>query len=229
MKPTKTIKAAIANMIINPHHNTIAPSELKRKNTAYKELTIDEIKECKIKAYGQRPTQVKKNIETVKEPVIKTVAMEVDIVERKHKAQYKDLLSKYERALKEKEILENSYNDLLLIEEYKKPINIPLTKESNKERQGASLILVSDWHVEKEITKSSVNGMNEYNLKIAKQRSEKFADSTIKMINRDVKDFEELIELTKKINLYLTDGGNDFEYALVMSFEPNTIYLDKDV
>lgn len=45
----------------------------------------------------------------------------------------------------------------------------------------------------------------------------------------DIKDFEELEEITKKINLYLTDGENDFEYALIISFDPSTIYLDKDV
>lgn len=79
-------------------------------------------------------------------------------------------------------------------------------------------------------------GFNKFNDKKDTDKFYKYIGATQLMIEYDyyswfidVKDFEELIELTKKINLYLTDGENDFEYALVMSFEPNTIYLDKDV
>ena len=45
----------------------------------------------------------------------------------------------------------------------------------------------------------------------------------------DVENFKELRELSEKINLYLTEGKNNFEYALIISFDPSTIYLDKDV
>ena len=184
MTITKKIREAINDMVLNPHRLKQRPSELKRKCTAYKELTIDEIIFVKNQV---RPED--SDLKKEEEPKIKTVAMEVDIVERKHKAIYKDLKSKYDRLLQNHEVLEDSYNDLLVIQENKKPINIPLTKETKDGRSGASLILVSDWHVEKQIIPSSVNGMNEYNLDIAKQRAEKFTDSTIKLINRDAKDF----------------------------------------
>lgn len=45
----------------------------------------------------------------------------------------------------------------------------------------------------------------------------------------EIKNFKQLEKLSKKINLYLTDNKNDFEYSLIISFDPNVIYLDKDV
>lgn len=41
--------------------------------------------------------------------------------------------------------------------------------------------------------------------------------------------FEEMEALYKKINLYLTNGENDFEYSFVVSFDAPCIFIDKDV
>lgn len=212
---TKKLKDIIVILRQNPKHEFSRTRDLVSRNSLYKDVTREELDFCKAHAYPKVST-VTKEKEVEKEPVVKTVAMEVDIVERKHKAIYKDLKSKYDRLLNNHEVLEESFNDLLLIEEFKKPINIPLTKESKNERSGASLILVSDWHVEKQIVKSSVNGMNEYNLEIAKQRAEKFTDSTIKLINRDAKDFDDhttvLYLLGDFIEGYLHEHNNTTNY-----------------
>mgnify|MGYP001255430073 CR=1 FL=1 len=45
----------------------------------------------------------------------------------------------------------------------------------------------------------------------------------------EINTFEELEELSNKINLYLTDGKNTYTYSLILNFDPSCIYIDKDV
>lgn len=213
MQITKELKKVIVTLRENPKHEFSRTRDLIKRNPLYEGLTTQELDFCKTHAFGLAKDTTKTEIE---EPKIKTTAMEVDMVERKHKAVLKDLQSKYERLLKNHEVLEDSFNDLLVIKENKKPISVPLTKETKEGRSGASLILVSDWHVEKQIIPSSVNGMNEYNLDIAKQRADKFTDSTIKLINRDAKDFSNhtsvIYLLGDFIEGYLHEHNNTTNY-----------------
>lgn len=46
---------------------------------------------------------------------------------------------------------------------------------------------------------------------------------------KEFNSFEELEEFSNKLNLYLTDGDNDFTYSLVISFDPPCIYFDNIV
>lgn len=118
----------------------------------------------------------------------KPLDFQLDIVKRQCESKVKAADDKYKTLLGAYEDLDNKYNDALQLNEFK-PVNIiPLSPEVG--RQGASLIAVSDWHVEKVIEKNSVNGFNEFNPEIAKKRAEKFTDSTIKLINRDAVEFD---------------------------------------
>lgn len=54
-------------------------------------------------------------------------------------------------------------------------------------------------------------------------RSENF----VYVIN--IETLEDMEQLNNKINLYLTKGDNTWEYALVVSFDPPSIFLDDTV
>ena len=60
------------------------------------------------------------------------------------------------------------------------PARIPrvTTRFSGKRREGMAVALASDWHVEETVNPESVAGRNEYHLKIAQRRAERFFDGT---------------------------------------------------
>lgn len=113
---------------------------------------------------------------------------QIDIVRRQCESRVKNEQDKYKQILTAYEELELKYNDALQLKDQKPFDIIPLIPEV--ERQGASLIAVSDWHVGRIIEKKAVNGFNEYNPEIAKKRSERFTDSVIKLITRDAGEFD---------------------------------------
>ena len=45
----------------------------------------------------------------------------------------------------------------------------------------------------------------------------------------EVESLEKLEELNNKINLHLTEGKNNWEYSMIITFDPPVIYLDKEV
>lgn len=48
--------------------------------------------------------------------------------------------------------------------------------------------IASDWHVGERVTKESVDGSNEFNMRIAKIRSEKFFKNTLKLVSKEQAD-----------------------------------------
>jgi len=120
----------------------------------------------------------------------KAEVYELDMVRRKCESKTKETEDKYKALLNQYEALDNKYDDLLRLQDQPKVSKLSIPLDKTVKRQGASLIAVSDWHVEKIIEKRSLNGLNEFNPTIAKLRSEKFADSTVKLINRDSVDFD---------------------------------------
>lgn len=56
---------------------------------------------------------------------------------------------------------------------------IPLT---NGAASATAFAICSDWHVEENVTAASVNGLNEFNLKIAEQRIDKLTASILRLV-----------------------------------------------
>jgi hypothetical protein len=113
---------------------------------------------------------------------------QLDIVKRQYESKLKGEQEKYRNILSAYEDLNDKYDDALQLKEFP-PINtIPYIPEIG--RQGASIVVWSDWHVGKLIEPKSVNGLNKFNPDIAKKRAEICADSTIKLINRDAGEFQ---------------------------------------
>jgi hypothetical protein len=50
------------------------------------------------------------------------------------------------------------------------------------------IVLASDWHIEEEVKKMTVNGLNEYSLTIAAQRSENFFKNALRLIEKERSD-----------------------------------------
>ena len=72
IKLTTAIRAAINDMVLNPFRANTAPSELKRKCTAYKNLTVEEINFVKEKAGNN--VNKKEDISELKEPKISAIS-----------------------------------------------------------------------------------------------------------------------------------------------------------
>jgi hypothetical protein len=64
----------------------------------------------------------------------------------------------------------------------------PKSKESNLS-SATAVVLASDWHYEEPVKKSQVNGLNEYNTVIAKERIEKFFEVIAKLIKVHKKEY----------------------------------------
>lgn len=64
------------------------------------------------------------------------------------------------------------------------------TKKSKGSTEATVIMMASDWHVEEPVNPDVVNGLNEYDLEIAKARARKFFTSGLRLVNivnRDVK------------------------------------------
>lgn len=119
--------------------------------------------------------------------MLKGTDFQIDILKRQHESRIKDEQAKYKTLLTAHEELNNSYNDALMLSEFR-PVNIiPVFPEVK--RQGASIVHYGDWHVGKVVDKRAVNGINEFNPDIAKRRAHICADNTVKLINRDSSEF----------------------------------------
>lgn len=58
-----------------------------------------------------------------------------------------------------------------------------ITPSSKKDNESIMTAVWSDWHVEESVDYESVNGVNEYNLDIAKKRVERCIESTVELYN----------------------------------------------
>lgn len=90
--------------------------------------------------------------------------------------------------LQEIELLNRRIETLIDLDyEYKsKPI-----KATNKAHsQATAVMLASDWHAEETVTPDTVNGLNEYNLKIFRKRAENFFDNGLRLVSIFQKDIQ---------------------------------------
>lgn len=91
--------------------------------------------------------------------------------------------------------LQDQHNELLGQLDLVDKVGLPtITAIKKKKPSGATeataVIVLSDWHYEEEVKPESVNGLNEYNLDIAKYRSEKCFQAGLRLteiVARDVK------------------------------------------
>lgn len=106
---------------------------------------------------------------------------------RKGKESLADIKKKYEKALKIIEGLEQENENILEIKNADVGTFDIVANESLKSEATAFMVL-SDVHIEERVDKKTVNGMNEYNLKIAQKRINNFFVNGLKMVHIFKKD-----------------------------------------
>lgn len=91
--------------------------------------------------------------------------------------EYKRLADHY---LKKYQESEERLDFLFALQEERKPIVIPGKK--NRQSESVAIAVASDWHVEETVNSKTINGLNEFNLKIADERINSFFSNTLKLV-----------------------------------------------
>lgn len=108
---------------------------------------------------------------------------------------------KYKSAVRELNAHEKELNALLQIQKGRRVHSIRRRLPS-KSSEATAIVCASDWHVEEEVKKCKVSGLNQYNLAIAKKRAEQFFVRALKLVRKEQQDIP-----IKEMVLFL---GGDF-------------------
>lgn len=93
----------------------------------------------------------------------------------------KQTKQKYDYLLRENERLNRELEASLLSKQNITPVEYrykPVTKNT----ESVAVVLASDWHIEENIKSDTVNGLNSFDMNIARQRVEEFFQVTLKLI-----------------------------------------------
>jgi len=108
------------------------------------------------------------------------------VIMRRENAEIKSLKRQIESAIKDYEALSDSYDVALGLKSGSPNNVIPEIRESKKvSTQAAAIIQISDGHFGKIVVPSTVNGLNNYNPTIARERMETCAYNSIKLIKKE--------------------------------------------
>lgn len=106
----------------------------------------------------------------------------LDALRAKHREA--DIRGRYLEAVKEVQRLRHELDLFTTVSDmarHFKPVNIK-PKQGGK-GEATAIICVNDWHVEEDVNKEAVNGVNEYNLDISKRRARKFWQSAASLVD----------------------------------------------
>lgn len=121
--------------------------------------------------------------------------------ERQERQEKSDTKRQRDALLDENQRLRSRINELV---ELRKAPDILVYRQSKAERADAiACAIASDWHVEEPVIKEAVHGLNEYNLEIAKSRSEHFFRNLLRLTDIMARD-------SKITTIYLAALGDFF-------------------
>lgn len=103
-----------------------------------------------------------------------------DLARLRDKKQSASLKKKHEVALEKIDELEDELELIKQIQEFSTYTIKP--RKHSRASESTAVLLCSDWHVEEIVDKNSVNGLNEFNPTIARQRAESLFTSTLRLI-----------------------------------------------
>jgi hypothetical protein len=106
--------------------------------------------------------------------------LDLDRKTRKIQESSKETSAKLKAAIEEIEELEKTLEVVKQIKEVNSYVIKP--KKSKGESESVAVVLASDWHLEEEVRLDAVNGLNEFNLTIARKRAEEFFQSTLRLV-----------------------------------------------
>ena len=130
------------------------------------------------------------------------VVIEKQIEERKSDRELKKWKISSDDALKRLEILQKDYEQLKQVINYKpERFTIKPTTPSNDD-EATAIVQYSDWHIDEVVTPNTVNGLNEFNAQIAKERATLCFQNTLRVIKT--------LRSGIKINTLVIHLGGDF-------------------
>lgn len=112
--------------------------------------------------------------------VAKPVTVDEELLKRKAKEQAKRERVYKESLLKRIDTLEHQLNNLKAMEDVSS-YTIP-TAAPSKDSYSTAFTIWSDWHVEEEVKPHTINGLNKFNLEVAKKRVQHLANRVVKFI-----------------------------------------------
>lgn len=123
------------------------------------------------------------------EEVSPSDARSLDSFFEKHKRERRVSDKKYRVALGEIARLEAERDAVLAINKTPQTYRLRPVKDSVG-GEAVAVMVASDWHVEEFVDEKTVSGMNQYNLDIAKNRSETFFRRAVRLIRKEQKDVD---------------------------------------
>jgi hypothetical protein len=99
----------------------------------------------------------------------------------------KTLEDKYDFVLQENGRLKGEMGAVLKLREDPRPVAIKRDFGSGTS-EATAVVTASDWHIEEEVRSSEVNGLNEYTLEIAHERTTRFFQNVLRLIRMAQKD-----------------------------------------
>lgn len=106
--------------------------------------------------------------------------------EREERREKQDTKKQRDALLDENDRLKQRINELVALSA---PVEIIVYQQPKWERMDAVAVgTASDWHVEEPVDKASVHGLNEFNLEIARYRSEKFFQHLLRLTDIQARD-----------------------------------------
>lgn len=129
-----------------------------------------------------------------------------EILKRKENGEIKALKRQIEHYIKEYDKLSEAYDVALNLKTQDvSDVDPGVIEEDYTKREEAAVIMqLSDCHFAKRVNKRSVNGLNEYNLDIARERMDTLAENFVKLVKKERHDI-------KIDNLVLILGGDFLE------------------
>lgn len=108
--------------------------------------------------------------------------------------------------------------DLKTFDALKKKRWHPIIRARGKSGEAVIIALASDWHVEEEVRFETVNGINEYNTKLARERSDHFFKTLLRLIEIERQNTKVNTLVLALLGDFIT--GNIHEDA-ILAFEEN--------
>lgn len=141
-------------------------------------------------------------IEQIESDISDDIVIEKQIEERKSDRELKKWKISSDDALKRLEILQKDYEQLKQVISYKPERFVIKPTTPSNDDEATAIVQYSDWHIDEVVTPNTVNGLNEYNAQIAKERAILCFQNTLRVIKT--------LRSGIKINTLVIHLGGDF-------------------
>lgn len=113
---------------------------------------------------------------------------------------YKSLLDKIDRVVKERDAV---------IQMKERLSTYKIQPSKHEKSEAVAFLVASDWHVEETVKSNTVNGLNSYNINIAKERAEKFFQNGLRLVKIQQKDTDIDTIVLALLGDFISNGIHD--------------------